>query len=159
MCRSGKRGAGRSEGKAARAHIELLHADTIAALQSAYNAGVANIAAVSVLRVAFWKYLDTLYENPASLDLACSSLMLRACHPDGEDTPGRVAIEIVRIGPENEPPSPSVTVTRRIPQTDPNAVEAVLSITGTETFEIVLRARNLCGPSEMTVKLRPPSPT
>ena len=138
-------------------------------MQSAYNAGVANIAAVSVLRVAFWKYLDTLYENPASLDLACSSLMLRACHggdrdwgdgdPDGEDTPGRVAIEIVRIGPENEPPSPSVTVTRRIPQTDPNAVEAVLSITGTETFEIVLRARNLCGPSEMTVKLRPPSPT
>lgn len=128
----------------------------ITAAKAAFAAAVKKIQAVTPLNVPVWKIGATTFATPgATHSVSGREVVIDAIHPAGVTIPGRVAIEqfVKRQGDS----SGGIRILHGAIPGDATGARARVRVAAQEkkpvTFEIA--ASSLCGPTTLTVTLRP----
>ncbi|MCY3838399.1 MAG: hypothetical protein OXH09_07130 [Gammaproteobacteria bacterium] len=142
--------------------IEIERATSIDSAKAAYDVAAAAVTAVTAANTPHWQVGGTTIpqSHPAGHQDAGSkgSVTIRAHHPAGKAIEGKAAIRGFPMVRSKATGKPLKAVSRiSVPSDDSNAHEVLVTLDQevTEDAHVTVSARNLCGPSEITVLLRP----
>ena len=144
------------------AAIRVGGADDADEAKSAYDAGITAINAITPLNTPVWTIDGTDYDanHPTEIALEGNSMRVIAKNPDAAGIPEDMDAIMISISSKQ---SIAFSQTRRT-SPDPALARATIIVyaltapTAGETYRFDLTARNLCGPSQVTVALTVPTP-